>query len=130
MSKKAQFDTTKQGNLNQYFHLKQVIGDYIDCELTQEQLNSPQFLREHVEEAVKRSNTSTVKELEHQFDPQGYTLLMILADSSLSLHSWPEEKFISVEIFTCSERATPELGLEYLKTVFKPKKFKFNLVKR
>ncbi|MHA1821961.1 MAG: S-adenosylmethionine decarboxylase, partial [Promethearchaeota archaeon] len=45
-------------------------------------------------------------------------------------HSWPEEKFITVEIFTCTEKANPIVGLDYLKDVFKPKKYLIHTVKR
>lgn len=117
-------------DVNPYFFLKQIIGDYIDCNLTDEEMNSPHFLRSAAEEAVKQSKTSLVKHLEHKFEPQGYTLLMVLSDSSLILHSWPEEKFISVEIFTCTAHSEPESGLKYLKEIFKPKEFKIIQVKR
>jgi S-adenosylmethionine decarboxylase len=93
-------------------------------------LNSPSFLRELSEKAIELSNTSIIKELEHQFTPQGYTLLMILADSSFSLHSWPEEKFVTVEIFTCAERANPENGLNFLREMLKPKHFNLKKIER
>jgi S-adenosylmethionine decarboxylase len=116
--------------MNPYFVLRQYIGDYINCNHDPKTLNSPEFLRVAAEKAIELSNTSILKQIEHQFTPQGYTLLMILADSSLILHSWPEEKFISVEIFTCAERANPERGLIYLKEVLKPEKFKLKKIKR
>lgn len=111
-------------NMNQYFFLKHFIGDYWDCDLDDKQINSSDFLRKAAEDAVKHSNTNVIKYVEHTFHPHGYTLLMVLADSSLSLHTWPEEKFISVEIFTCSERSDPKMGLDYLCGVFKPGKKK------
>ncbi|MCP4763651.1 MAG: adenosylmethionine decarboxylase [archaeon] len=114
--------------MNQYFFLKQYIGDYWDCDLSNEQINSSEFLSKSAEKAVEYSNTQVIKQLEHKFNPQGYTLLMVLADSSLTLHSWPEEKFISVEIFTCSERSQPLKGLKYLENVFKPNSFEIKEV--
>lgn len=116
--------------MNPYFVLRQYIGDYVQCDLNVRELNSPSFLREISEQAIILSNTSIIKEVEHQFTPQGYTLLMILADSSYSLHSWPEEKFVTVEIFTCAERANPERGLNYLKEMLKPKQYYLKKIER
>lgn len=116
--------------MNPFFFLKQVIGDYWNCDLDERTMNSSEFFLSAIDEAIKRSKTRIIKYIEHKFEPQGYTLLMILADSSLILHSWPEEKFISVEIFTCAQRSDPEVGLRYLVEIFKPEKFKFNKIKR
>ncbi|MHA1728564.1 MAG: adenosylmethionine decarboxylase [Promethearchaeota archaeon] len=117
-------------NENPYFHLKQFIGDYWNCNLTEETMNSPEFFRKVTLVAVKRSKTKIVKSIEHKFTPQGFTLLMVLSDSSLILHSWPEERFISAEIFTCSKRSDPEAGLRYYADVFKPEKFSLKKIER
>ena len=117
------FIRTLSFTMNPYFVLKQYVGDYIGCDRDPTILNSPEFLRKIAFEAIDIVNTKAVKFIEHSFKPQGYTLLIVLADSSLNLHSWPEEKFVTVEIFTCAERADPEAGLKYFAEKLKPKKF-------
>ncbi|MHA1819406.1 MAG: adenosylmethionine decarboxylase, partial [Promethearchaeota archaeon] len=117
------FEKKKGSFINPYFVLKHEIADYIGCDLTDAQLNSGDFFRPLCKKAVELANSRIVKTCEYNFQPQGYTLMMVLADSSLVLHSWPEEKFITVEIFTCTEKANPIVGLDYLKDVFKPKKY-------
>jgi S-adenosylmethionine decarboxylase len=116
--------------MNPYFVLKQYIGDYWDCDLNWEQMNSGDFLKKHIEKAVELSQSSVVKWIDYNFSPQGYTFLAVLSNSSVSLHTWPEEAFISVEIFTCTKNSNPEAGLQYLEKIFKPKVFKIHLVKR
>ena len=93
-------------------------------------MNTGNFLRDHITEAVKRLSSSIEKWIEQNFTPQGYTFLAVLSNSSVSLHTWPEESFISVEIFTCTEDSNPEAGLKYLAEVFNPKKFKIHHIKR
>ncbi len=117
--------------MNPYFVLKQFIGDYWNCEIDWELMNnSGDFLRKHLEKAVEKSESSIMKWIEYNFSPQGYTYLAVLSNSSVSLHTWPEESFISVEIFTCTEDSNPEAGLKYLAEIFKPKEFKIHQVKR
>ena len=116
--------------MNPYFYLKQVIGDYWNCDLDEKTMNSSDFLFKAAEEAVKITKTNIIKHLEHKFDPHGYTLLIILADSSLTLHSWPEEKFITVEIFSCAQQCDPVEGLNFLRKQFNPEKFEIKHVKR
>jgi len=116
--------------MNPFFVLKQVIGDYWNCDLNWDQMNSGAFLRQHIEKAVILSESSVVKWINYNFSPQGYTYLAVLSNSSISLHTWPEESFISVEIFTCTKKSSPEKGLHYLAEVFKPKAFKIHQISR
>lgn len=116
--------------MNPYFHLQQIVCDYIDCGISNEKMNSPTFFKEVAEIAVRKSGSNAIKSTEHGFEPHGYTLLMVLENSSLSLHTWPEEKFISVEIFTCGVDCVPLKGLEYLIDLFKPRETKIHKIKR
>ena len=44
-----------------------------------------------------------LEEVEHVFQPQGYTLLFLLSESHLSVHTFPEKKYISFDLYTCRE---------------------------
>jgi S-adenosylmethionine decarboxylase len=116
--------------LNPYFFLNQVIGDYWGCKIDENCFNSPDFMVEAAKQAIEYSNSTLIKYIDHKFVPQGYTLLMVLADSSLILHSWPEEQYICVEIFTCTEKSNPIKGLKYLRGKFKPEKFEIHNIER
>ena len=48
-------------------------------------------------------NYEILGEVEHVFQPQGYTLLFLLSESHLSVHTFPEKKYISFDLFTCRE---------------------------
>lgn len=116
--------------MNPFFYLRQVICDYIDCRMSLNMMSSPEIMREFAEKAVRLSGSNVVKYIDFSFKPHGYTLMMVLENSSLSLHTWPEEKFISVEIFTCGEQCNPRKGLESLTDVFKPETVQFHEIKR
>jgi S-adenosylmethionine/arginine decarboxylase-like enzyme len=44
-------------------------------------------------------------EVEHVFQPQGYTFLFLLSESHLSVHTFPEKKYLSFDLYTCREYA-------------------------
>ena len=55
----------------------------------------------------------------HKFEPQGVTSLAMLAESHLSIHTWPETGVAKCDIFTCGDKCLPEKAVEYMKEAFK-----------
>jgi len=55
----------------------------------------------------------------HKFDPQGVTGIAMLAESHLSIHTWPENGMAVCDVFTCGDTAMPENGVEYMKEQLK-----------
>ncbi len=49
----------------------------------------------------------------HKFDPQGVTVLIMLAESHISLHSWPDTGSAACDVYTCSE-VDPKIGCEFI----------------
>lgn len=52
---------------------------------------------------------------------QGMTGTVILSESHIAFHTWPEHGFVACDIFTCGDNALPEKGLEVICDYFKPK---------
>ena len=50
----------------------------------------------------------------HKFDPQGVTAVALLAESHISIHTWPEKGMAVCDAFTCGDHTTPEKGVEYM----------------
>ncbi len=51
---------------------------------------------------------------------QGMTGMVILSESHIAFHTWPENGFVACDIFTCGTNALPEKGLEIICDYFKP----------
>lgn len=63
-----------------------------------------------------RAAGSTLLDLSsRKFTPQGVTAVALLAESHLSIHTWPEQGYAAVDIFTCGAASTPEKACEHLK---------------
>ena len=80
--------------------------------------------------ATKAAKNTPLEITIHKFSPQGITGVVLLAESHIALHSWPEFNYLAIDIFTCGDKAKPYKALNYLKKVFKPKKVVIKEIKR
>lgn len=62
-------------------------------------------------DAAKRAGAVVIDVQSKRFEPYGISSIVVLAESHLSLHSWPEHNFAAVDLFTC----TPNICAETVK---------------
>ena len=72
--------------------------------------------------AAEASHSQVLKIETHKFEPQGVTGFALLAESHLSIHTWPEKGVAKCDIFTCGEKCDPHKAVEYLGKAFKADK--------
>ena len=77
-------------------------------------LNDEAFLRSTVTTAAKSAGATLLNLITHRFEPQGVTGLALLAESHISIHTWPEHGYAAVDVFTCGEHTYPEKACEFL----------------
>jgi S-adenosylmethionine decarboxylase len=87
-------------------------------------------IREILIEAARRANNTPLEITIHKFPVQGITGVILLAESHIAIHTWPEYDYVAVDIFTCGKTTNPYKALEYLKEKFCPQKVKFREIKR
>ncbi|OPX18947.1 MAG: adenosylmethionine decarboxylase [Desulfobacca sp. 4484_104] len=68
-----------------------------------EKINSHRFLHRAVKNAVKNVGLTNLGSRYYQFQPQGVTGFTLLAQSHISLHTWPEYGYLVLDIFTCGD---------------------------
>lgn len=93
-------------------------------------IEDPKELKKILTGAVKAANSSPLKISIHKFSPQGITGVILLAESHISIHSWPEYNYVAIDIFTCGDKSAPEKALTYLKEKFQPKKVNIKKIRR
>lgn len=81
-------------------------------------------------EAVKKAKCTPLKTVIYKFSPQGITGVVLLAESHIALHVWPEFDYLAIDIFTCGNKAMPHKALEYFEKVFQPKKIEVKEIER
>src|SRR5512136_317373 len=57
----------------------------------------------------------------HEFNPFGVSGVVVIAESHLSIHTWPEYRYAAVDIFTCGEVIKPERAVAYIASRFRCK---------
>ena len=50
----------------------------------------------------------------HEFSPHGVSGVILIAESHISIHTWPESQFAAVDIFTCGEDMRPDIAIRIL----------------
>jgi S-adenosylmethionine decarboxylase len=71
--------------------------------------------------AAKIAEATIVEVAFHEFNPFGISGMVIIAESHLSIHTWPEYKYAAVDIFTCGNTIKPEKAVSYLIEKFQSK---------
>ena len=79
-----------------------------------EELNDESFLRCTLNRAAKLAKATVLNLISNKFEPQGVTAIALLAESHISIHTWPESNYSAVDIFTCGQNMQPELASQYL----------------
>ncbi len=77
-----------------------------DC--NSEVLNDLKFLKECLYQAAKDIGATIVSECFHEFSPHGISGVVIISESHLCIHTWPEHGYAAVDIFTCGDTVDPE----------------------
>ncbi len=81
-------------------------------------------------DAAGNAGATVVKSIHHEFNPPGITAVAILSESHISVHTWPIEGYVAVDIFTCGTVADPQLAIKGLLEVFEPKDHTSMKIKR
>ena len=97
-----------------------------DCE----KLNDESFLRCILNRASKLANATVLNLISNKFEPQGVTAIALLAESHISIHTWPESNYSAVDIFTCGQNMMPELASQYLIESLMAKEHSLRVIER
>jgi len=105
------------------------LGTHLLVELNEcdsEVLRDLKRIEEILLTAAKKANATVVESRFHQFSPFGISGFVVIAESHLSIHTWPEHRYAAVDVFTCGESLKPHLAITHL--VEKLKSLKSSIV--
>jgi S-adenosylmethionine decarboxylase len=83
-----------------------------DC--SSEILNNLETVKATLVEAAKRAEATIIDVVFHEFNPFGISGVVVIAESHLSIHTWPEYRYAAVDIFSCGETLKPAEAAAYL----------------
>ena len=94
-----------------------LIVEYAECD--RNLLNNKSLLEQYMNEAVRKSGATIVRSVFHRYAPQGVSGVVVIAESHISIHTWPEYGYAAVDFFTCGETVDPYRACEYMKKMLK-----------
>ena len=93
-------------------------------------LDDPKFIEEALKDAARAANATILHGHFHHFSPYGgVTGVLVLAESHITIHTWPEREFAAVDIFMCGS-CDPLHALPGLRRAFKPSSLQLSDQKR
>lgn len=98
---------------------KHILVEMYDCD--KRKLNNHARVQEMMETAAKVAKATVVASEFHQFNPYGVSGAVIIAESHLTIHTWPEYGYAAVDVFTCGEEIDPWVCVRHLISELKPK---------
>ena len=93
-------------------------------------LNDEAFIRTTITASAKIAGATLINLVTHSFKPQGVTGLALLAESHISIHTWPEIGYAAIDVFTCGDHTMPEKACKLLSKDFLAKDSSFKTIAR
>nr|MBN2277565.1 S-adenosylmethionine decarboxylase proenzyme [candidate division Zixibacteria bacterium] len=107
---------------------RHLIAELSDC--NNGHLNDQHLLEKAMKDAARISGATVVEAVFHRYNPQGISGIVVIAESHLSIHTWPEYGYAAVDCFTCGSSVDPWKGLAHLKKALGCQSMKVDEIKR
>ena len=111
-----------------------LLGEWYGCPADVPALTQAESLRELCLGAVAASGLTIVGDRFYQFEPQGVTGTVLLAESHLAIHTWPEAGFVTVDVYVCNYTTDNTVKAERvfaaLEAALKPRRKRFQAIRR
>ena len=105
-----------------------IIIELSDCNATI--LSDVDLVTDILVNAAKCANAEILQTAFHRFAPQGVSGVVVIAESHLSIHTWPEYGYAAMDIYTCGEHTDPWKACRYAAARFQAKQMLTTEVRR
>lgn len=99
---------------------RQITLEYYDCD--NDVLLSLEQIEKTMVDAARKSGATVINSSFHQFEPQGVSGVVLIAESHFTVHAWPEYNYAAVDIFTCADLIDFETAVTLMKDGFKSRR--------
>ena len=79
-----------------------LIGELHECRADAAHMNDAAVLQETIVRRVKAAGLTVLGHYFHQFEPCGVTGAVVLAESHVTVHTWPENGYVALDVFVCN----------------------------
>ncbi len=97
------------------------LGNHVVAEFTGcENLDAHAELEAVLREAAQAAHATVIEVVTHKFSPMGMSGIVLLAESHISIHTWPEHGYVAVDIYTCGDHVDINAAIDVLVAFFQP----------
>lgn len=107
---------------------RHILVEYYNCD--ENILNDHKLIEKLMVTAAKEAKATVVESVFHMFNPYGVSGAVVISESHLTIHTWPEFGYASVDLFTCGDSVNPWDAFDYLETMLKAEKSESTEVSR
>lgn len=93
-------------------------------------LKNTLLIEKYMIEAAKAAKATIVKSVFHTFNPWGVSGVIVIEESHLTIHTWPEYKYAAVDLFTCGNMINPSAAFNLLEIKLKAERFDLKEISR
>lgn len=91
---------------------RQLIAELYDCDAAR--LTDRELIERAMNDAAREAGATIVDSVFHLFNPHGVSGVVIIAESHLTIHTWPEFGYAAIDVFTCGETIDPAEAVDRL----------------
>ena len=99
---------------------RHILVEFYNC--NEEKLKNPDYVDSVMTEAARIAKATIVQSVFHHFNPYGVSGAVIISESHLAIHTWPEYGYAAIDIFTCGDTINPWTAFDYLEKAFEADK--------
>lgn len=107
---------------------RHILAEFFGCDSTI--LNDVEAIENILVDAALTAGAEIREVAFHRFSPQGVSGVVIISESHLAIHTWPELGYAAVDVFTCGDRVDPWVAYNHIVSAFKADKVTAAEIKR
>jgi len=92
---------------------RHILVELYDC--NEEVLRDVVDIENYMLEAAKQADATIINSTFHHFSPFGVSGVVVIQESHLAIHTWPEYRYAAVDIYTCGSLINPWIAFDFLK---------------
>ena len=93
-------------------------------------IDDPELVKKILLDLTEVVHLTVVNSLIHHFSPIGVSGVIVIEESHIAIHTWPEFNYVAIDFFTCNQQYDIREGIEYLREHFKAEKVEVKEVRR
>jgi S-adenosylmethionine decarboxylase proenzyme len=91
-----------------------ILAEFTNCDCST--LDNTELIEKHLTASARASGATIVQTVFHRYNPHGVSGVIVIAESHISIHTWPEYGYAAVDFFTCGDTVDPRKACEHLQS--------------